>query len=48
MINSSTFEDSTRSMAAAERADMTEALLRGELSREDYETYLLQLNTEKR
>lgn len=48
MINSSAFEDSTSSMAAAERADMTEALLRGELSREDYETYLLYIKTEKR
>lgn len=48
MISSSVFEDSIVSMAAAERADMTEALLRGELSREDYETYLSQLKTEKR
>jgi hypothetical protein len=48
MISSSVFEDSTCSMAAAERADMTEALLRGELSREDYETYLLKIKTEKR
>ena len=48
MISSSVFEDSTCSMAAAEMADMTEALLRGELSREDYETYLSQLKTEKR
>ena len=48
MINSSAFEDSTSSMAAAERADMTEALLRGELSREDYETYLLNIKTGKR
>ena len=48
MINSRAFEDSTCSMAAAERADMMEALLRGELSREDYETYLSQLKTEKR
>jgi len=48
MINSRAFEDSTSNMAAAERADMMEALLRGELSREDYETYLSQLKTEKR
>ena len=41
MISSSTFEDSTGSMAAAEMADIVEALLRGELSREDYETFLL-------
>ena len=40
------FEDSTCSMAAAERADLQEALLRGELSREDY-NYLLTLITEK-
>lgn len=44
MIGSTSFVDSTRSMAAAERADLTEALLRGELSREDYETILLTLN----
>ena len=43
MISSSAFKNSTRSMAAAERADLTEALLRGELSREDYETILLTL-----
>jgi hypothetical protein len=41
MISSSVFEDSIVSMAAAERADLVEALLRGELSREDYETMLL-------
>lgn len=35
------FDDPTDSMAAAERADMTEALLRGDLSREDYDTILL-------
>ena len=40
MINISKFEDSTSSIAAAERADMMEALLRGELSREDYCTFL--------
>lgn len=40
MMNSNVFEDATSSMVAAERADMTEALLRGELSREDFETYL--------
>ena len=43
MINSSAFEDSLSSMAAAERADMMEALLRGELRREDFETYLFNL-----
>lgn len=48
MISSSLLEDTTSSMVAAERADMVEALLRGELSREDYETYLSQLKTEKR
>ena len=36
------FEDSTCSMAAAERADLQEALLRGELTREEF-TYLLTL-----
>lgn len=46
MINSSAFEDSSRSMVAAVRADLTEALLRGELSREDYETLLLTLKKE--
>lgn len=35
------FEDPTDSTAAAERADMTEALLRGDLSRDDYDTFLL-------
>jgi len=40
MISSSVFEDSTVSMAAAERTDLVEALLRGELSREDYETII--------
>lgn len=40
------FEDSTGSKAEAERADLQEALLRGELSREDY-SYLLTLITEK-
>lgn len=34
------FNDSTCSKAAAERADLQEALLRGELSRDEY-TYLL-------
>jgi hypothetical protein len=41
MISSSALEDTTGSMVAAERADMVEALLRGELSREDFDTYLL-------
>ena len=36
------FNDSTSSMAEAERADLQEALLRGELSREEY-SYLLSL-----
>lgn len=40
MINSSDFVDPTISIAEAERADMMEALLRGELSREEYCTYL--------
>ena len=48
MISSSVFEDTTDSMAAAERTDMVEALLRGELSREDFDTYLLLLNKQKR
>ena len=48
MISSSLLENTTCSMAAAEGADLVEALLRGELSREDYETYLSQLKTEKR
>ena len=30
------FEDPTSSMAAAERADLMEALLRGELSQDEY------------
>ncbi len=36
------YEDSTSSKAAAEWADLKEALLRGELSRDEY-TYLLTL-----
>lgn len=36
------FNDSTSSKAEAERADLQEALLRGELSRDEY-TYLLTL-----
>jgi len=48
MISSSVLEDSTDSLVAAERADMMEALLRGELSREDFDTYLLLLNKQKR
>ena len=48
MISSSALEDTTDSMTAAERADMVEALLRGELSREDYDTYLLSLKKQKR
>ena len=46
MISSSALEDTTGSMVAAERADMLEALLRGELSREDFDTYSL-LNKQK-
>lgn len=41
MISSSALEETTDSLVAAERADMVEALLRGELSREDFDTYLL-------
>jgi hypothetical protein len=44
MINNSVFEDSTSSLVAAARADLTEALLRGELSREDYEDLLVLTN----
>lgn len=47
MISSSVFEDTIDSLVAAERADMVEALLRGELSREDFDTYLLLLNKQK-
>ena len=36
------FNDSTSCKAAAERADLQEALLRGELTREEF-TYLLTL-----
>ena len=38
MISSDVFENLTASMADAERADLVEALLRGELAREDYQT----------
>ena len=38
------FEDPTSSMAVAERADLQEALLRGELSREDYNDLLIQIS----
>lgn len=44
MISSSALEETTDSLVAAEKADMVEALLRGELSREDFDTYLLLLN----
>ena len=37
MISSSVFEGATDSMAAAERADLVEALLRGELAREEFD-----------
>ena len=48
MISSSALENTTDSMIAAERADMVEALLRGELSREDFDTYLLSIKKQKR
>ncbi len=48
MISSSLLEDTTDSLVAAERADMVEALLRGELSREDFDTYLLLIKKQKR
>ena len=38
MINVDEFADPTISNTAAERADAMEALLRGELSKEDFET----------
>lgn len=44
MISSYLLQDSTASMADAERADLMEALLRGELSREDYEEILVLTN----
>jgi hypothetical protein len=47
MISSSALEETTDSLVAAERADMMEALLRGELSREDFDTYLLLLNKQR-
>ena len=47
MISSSALEETTDSLVTAERADMMEALLRGELSREDFDTYLLLLNKQK-
>ena len=37
------FEDSSDSMAAAERADLQEALLRGQLSREEYKFLLTKI-----
>lgn len=37
------FEDPTSSMAAAERADLQEALLRGELSREEFNNLIKQI-----
>jgi len=39
MIDVNTFLDVPDSLAGAERADMMEALLRGELSQEEYEQY---------
>lgn len=44
MINVSAFEDPTSSRYAAERADLMEACLRGELSKEEYETLLSIMN----
>lgn len=41
------FEDPTSSKAAAERADLQEALFRGELSREDYNDLLIQISKKK-
>ena len=38
------FEDSSDSMAAAERADLQEALLQGQLSREEYDYLLTQIS----
>ena len=43
MISSSVFEGATDSMAAAERADLQEALLQGQLSREEYDYLLTQI-----
>jgi hypothetical protein len=37
------FEDSSDSMAAAERADLQEALLQGKLSREEFDYLLNQI-----
>lgn len=37
------FEDTTDSMAAAERADLQEALLRGQLSLEEYKFLLTKI-----
>ena len=48
MINSSELDNTTDSLIAAERADMVEALLRGELSQEDFDTYLLSIKKQKR
>ena len=44
MISSTIFEGCTDSLATAERVDLVEALLRGELSREDYETLVTNIN----
>ena len=44
MIRSTIFEGCTDSLGAAEGADLVEALLRGELSREDYETLVTNKN----
>lgn len=46
-MNDYGFEDPTCSMAAAERADLQEALLRGELSREEYNDLLSQILDKK-
>ena len=37
------FEDSSGCMVAAERADLQEALLQGQLSREEYDYLLTQI-----
>jgi hypothetical protein len=48
MISSSVFENSTASMADAWRADLTEALLRGELLREEFDRLILLYNKQNK
>ncbi len=48
MINNSVFEDSTSSLVAAARADLTEALLRGELLREEFDRLILLYNKQNK